>query len=212
MKPLSECRLYGILDTGYVGRASMMSMAGALMDGGVDILQLRAKKSSKEEIRSIAAELAPLCRNAGIPFILNDHPDLVHETGASGAHIGQDDGSVAEARRLAGPDALIGKSTHSLEQALATAAERPDYLGFGPLFATPTKPDYTPIGTAEIRETCRLVSLPVFCIGGINLGNLPDVIRAGAERVVLVSDLLLAGNPAQQTSACRVILNSRYRG
>ena len=208
MKPLTECRLYGILDTGYVARASMISMANSLIDGGVDILQLRAKKSSKEEIRSMATELSPLCRNAGIPFILNDHPDLVPETGATGAHIGQDDGSVAEARRLAGPDALIGKSTHSLEQAVATAAERPDYLGFGPLFATPTKPDYTPIGIAEIREAYRLVSLPIFCIGGIKLSNLPEVIQAGAQRVVLVSDLLLAGNPSQQTSVCRAILTS----
>lgn len=211
-KPLSECRLYGILDTGYVARGSMVSMARTLIDGGVDILQLRAKKSPKEEIRSMASELAPLCRNEGIPFILNDHPDLVVETGAAGAHIGQDDCSVEEARQLAGPDALIGKSTHSLGQAVATVAEKPDYLGFGPLFATPTKPDYTPVGTKEIREVHRLVGLPIFCIGGIKLCNLADVIQAGARRVVLVSDLLTASNPYQQTTSCQAILNPESRG
>ena len=208
IKPLSECRLYGILDTGYVAPKSMGSVARSLIEGGIDILQLRAKRSSKKEIRSMAFEISPLCRDAGIHFILNDHPDLVFETGATGAHIGQDDYSVAEARRLAGPDALIGKSTHSLEQALEAAAENPDYLGFGPLFATPTKPDYIPIGPSEIIEAYRLVSLPIFCIGGIKLSNLQDVIRAGARRVVLVSDLLLASNPTQQTRSCCTILEA----
>ena len=207
MKPLSECRLSGILDTGYAAPEAMAAMARSLVVGGVAILQLRAKKSSREEVRAMASELAPLCKSAGIPFILNDHPDLVAETGATGAHIGQDDCSVEEARRMAGPDALIGKSTHSLEQALATAAERPDYLGFGPLFATPTKPDYSPIGISEIQKVHRLVGLPVFCIGGIKLGNLPEVIEAGARRVVLVSDLLLAADPALQAAACRALLN-----
>ena len=205
--PLSECRLYGILDTGYVAPSAMEAMARSLISGGIDILQLRAKKSSKEEIRAMASALAPLCKSEGIPFILNDHPDLVAETGATGAHIGQDDCSVEEARRMAGPDALIGKSTHSLKQAVATAAEKPDYLGFGPLFPTPTKPSYSPIGTTEILEVHCLVNLPVFCIGGIKLVNLQEVIRAGAQRVVLVSDLLLAANPTQQSAACRAILN-----
>ncbi len=108
---------------------------------------------------------------------------------------------------MAGPDALIGKSTHSLKQAVATAAEKPDYLGFGPLFPTPTKPSYSPIGTTEILEVHCLVNLPVFCIGGIKLVNLQEVIRAGAQRVVLVSDLLLAANPTQRSAACRAILN-----
>ena len=93
-----------------------------------------------------------LCR-AITPFILNDHPDLVQETGADGAHVGQDDASVAEARELAGEHAIIGKSTHSLAQALAAQREQPDYIGFGPLFATPTKPDYPPIGLNEITRT-----------------------------------------------------------
>jgi thiamine-phosphate pyrophosphorylase len=207
MKPLSACRLYGIIDTGYVTPESMASMARALILGGADILQLRAKKESSGEILAMAKELAPICREAGIPFILNDYPEFVRDCGAAGAHIGQDDYSVEAARQLAGPDALIGKSTHSLEQALATAEERPDYIGFGPLFATPTKPDYSPIGISEIQEVHRLVSLPVFCIGGIKLGNLPQVIQAGARRVVMVSDLLLAPDPARQAAACTALLN-----
>jgi len=206
MKPITECLLYGIIDTGYVTRERMAIVTRQLIAGGVDILQLRAKKQTADEILAMARELAPLCRAAGIPFILNDHPGLVGKAGADGAHVGQDDMSVAEARRLAGPGALIGKSTHSLEQARNTAAEAPDYIGFGPLFATPTKPDYTPIGTDEIRTANGLPELPVFCIGGIRLDNLSSVIQAGARRVVIVSDLLLAGDPVTRTASCKKLL------
>ena len=208
MKPLSECRLYGIVDTGYVTPDSMASMTRALIRGGTDILQLRAKKESPNEILAMARKLAPICREASIPFILNDYPELVRDCGAAGAHVGQDDCSVEEARRLAGPNALIGKSTHSLEQAIATAAERPDYIGFGPLFATPTKPDYLPIGTSDLTEVHRLLELPIFCIGGINQTNLPSVLTAGARLVVIVSDLLLAPDPARRTATCKALLTS----
>ena len=95
---------------------------------------------------------------------------MAPECHAQGAHVGQDDLSVAEARKLAGEDAIIGKSTHSLVQARAALQEKPDYIGFGPLFATPTKPDYTPIGIDDIRRLQDEVTIPVFCIGGINRG------------------------------------------
>ena len=205
MKKIAKCRLYGILDTGYVKSDRMAAMASSLIEGGIDILQLRAKKERREEIRTMALELVPICRKAGIPFILNDHPDLVPETGADGAHVGQDDLSVADARKQAGPGVIIGKSTHSLDQAMAAVTESPDYIGFGPLFATATKPDYMPIGTEQIREVYRSLPFPVFCIGGINLSNLPAVLDCGAERVVIVSDLLIAGNPKARTTACKAI-------
>jgi thiamine-phosphate pyrophosphorylase len=206
MNPLSECRLYGILDTGYVEQERLVPILLALIEGGIDILQLRAKRNSQEEILAMAREVAPICRAAGVPFILNDYPELVQETGANGAHVGQDDLSVAEARCLAGPGKIIGKSTHSPEQASAAALEHPDYLGFGPLFATPTKPDYTPIGTEDIRSVHAKLELPIFCIGGIKLSNLSAVISSGARRVVIVSDLLQARDPEKQTAACKELL------
>ena len=208
MKPIADCRLYGILDTGYVAADRMAAMARSLIAGGIDILQLRAKRETPDAILSMAREIAPVCREAQIPFILNDHPALVREAGADGAHVGKDDMSVAEARRLAGQGAIVGKSTHSLEQALSTAGELPDYLGFGPLFATPTKPEYTPIGTAEITEVHARVAIPVFCIGGIKESNLPDVLAAGARRVVIVSDLLRADDPTARTAACKALLGA----
>jgi len=207
MKSIAECRLYGIVDTGYVERGNLLTITSQLLRGGVDIIQLRAKNQAAEEVLEMALELAPICRAAGIPFILNDHPELVREAGADGAHVGQDDLSVAEARRLAGPGAIIGKSTHSLTQAIVAAGESPDYIGFGPLFATPTKPDYAPIGTEQITAAHQALTLPVFCIGGIKLSNLPAVLATGARRVVIVSDLLLATDPAAQTAQCRALLS-----
>ena len=111
-------------------------------------------------------------------------------------------------RARAGEDAIVGKSTHSLAQALAAEREGPDYIGFGPLFATPTKPDYPPIGLNEIMQAQRLVSLPVFCIGGIKRENLPGVLAAGAQRVVIVSGILKAPDPQAYCQACRDLLAS----
>jgi thiamine-phosphate pyrophosphorylase len=205
---LQEARLYGILDLGYVSEEDALAVARKMLEGGVQLLQLRAKGRSPQEIRPIARDLSPLCRAHQVPFILNDHPELVRETGADGAHVGQDDVSVAEARARAGEDAIVGKSTHSLAQALAAERERPDYIGFGPLFATPTKPDYPPIGLNEITQAQRLVSLPVFCIGGIKRENLPGVLAAGAQRVVIVSGILKASDPQAYCQACRDLLAS----
>ena len=125
---------------------------------------------------------AQLTAAAGVPFIINDHPWLVPRTGADGAHIGQDDGPITAAREKAGPGKMIGRSTHSFDQALAARDEGADYLGFGPLFATPTKPDYNPSVSKRSRAFhAEITDRPIFCIGGIKLENLAEVIDAGAR-------------------------------
>lgn len=189
---LQNARLYGIVDLGYVTAAETLRVTQLMLEGGIQIIQLRAKKLPAAEIAPIACDLATLCQAAGVPFILNDHPALVPETGADGAHVGQDDMTVAEARALTGPGKIVGKSTHSIPQAVASQTEGPDYIGFGPLFATPTKPDYIPIGTQEIVAVHAKVSVPIFCIGGIKKENLPSLAAAGARRVVIVSGILQA--------------------
>ena len=123
MKSLADCRLYGILDTGYCEPDNMPAMLAAMLRGGVDIVQLRAKHSPPDRILELARELHPLSAAAGVPFIVNDHPLLAAEAGVEGVHVGQDDMSVAEARRLAGQGKIIGLSTHSLAQAEAAAAD-----------------------------------------------------------------------------------------
>lgn len=205
---LKDARLYGILDLGYVTAAQSATVASQMLEGGVQVLQLRAKKAQPDEILRLAKEVAPLCRAKGVPFILNDHPALVREAGADGAHVGQDDMPVAEARRLAGNGAIVGKSTHSLAQAQASVDEKPDYIGFGPLFATPTKPDYVPIGLEDIAEAHRLVALPIFCIGGIKQENLGTILAAGAKRVVIVSGILQAPDIADYCRNCLLALRA----
>lgn len=192
MKPLSDCRLYGIVDLGYVEPGNVAAMTRALIDGGCDILQLRAKKSGAQEIENIARQMHRITRDAGIPLIINDHPAIAASIGAEGVHVGQDDDAIAAAREVVGPRMIVGKSTHSLAQAAAAAAEGACYIGFGPLYATGTKPGRPAIGLADIAEAHRRVSIPIFCIGGVNDERLDAVLAAGAQRVVIVSALLLA--------------------
>ena len=200
-RTITEARLYGILDLGYVAAADAPDMARRMVAGGVDILQIRAKGVLAPEILALAAAVRPITADAGVPLILNDHPFLVPRAGADGAHIGQDDGPLPAARAKAGEGKLMGRSTHSVEQALAARDEGADYLGFGPLFATPTKPDYQPIGLEDIaRVHAEVTDRPIFCIGGIKLENLPEVIAAGARRVVIVSGILRAPDV---TAYCR---------
>lgn len=191
---LAAARLYGIADLGYVPPCELVAVTRALCAGGIDLLQLRAKKHRTGEIEIFARSMLPVTREHGVPLIINDHPEVAAETGAEGVHVGQDDDAVARARSVTGGAAIVGKSTHSLEQAVEAAAEGADYIGFGPLYATGTKPDYQPIGLADIAEAQRRVRLPVFCIGGVNLERLDAILAAGARRVVIVSALLQAAD------------------
>jgi thiamine-phosphate pyrophosphorylase len=161
---LLACRLYGILDLGYIAAADALPVARQMIAGGVDILQVRAKELAPEAILALVREIAALARAA------------------------------------AGSGKLVGRSTHSLAQARAARAEGADYLGFGPLFATPTKPDYPAIGLEDIAQAhAEVPDRPIFCIGGIKLENLAEVIAAGARRVVIVSGILLAPDVAAYT-------------
>ena len=207
---MSPARLYTILDLSYVSEADAVSVTASLLAGGADILQLRAKTYDLAIIERVARKLLPLCRAAGVPFILNDHPALASAIGADGVHIGQEDGSFSQARGLLGDGKLIGRSTHSLAQARAALAEGFDYIGFGPLFPTPTKAGRPAIGLQEIATIQRDVGekIPAFCIGGITPEILPQVLAAGARRVVIVSALLQAENVESATLRIKVTLNA----
>ena len=206
MRASADHLLYGILDLGYVAATAATVVATGLLEGGAGLLQLRAKNQPLATIRRVALTLLPLCRDAGIPFIINDHFAMAADIGADGAHLGQDDGTLAAARAVLGPDKIIGRSTHSLAQARAALAEGCDYIGFGPLFATPTKAGRPAIGLHDIAAMELAVGrhIPAFCIGGIKRCNLTTVLAAGARRVVIVSDLLQAPDVVAATSeVCR---------
>ena len=192
MSPLHDCRLYGILDLGYVERSDAARIVEQMIEGGVDLIQLRGKNKSIDELVDLSAALHELTAKFSTPLIVNDHAEVAMHIAIEGVHVGQDDDSIEIVRQKAARDILVGKSTHNLEQARAAQRNGADYIGFGPIFATPTKPDYAPIGLAGIRRVHAQVSLPIFCIGGINIDNLQSVIDAGAKRVVMVSALLKA--------------------
>lgn len=192
LRTLHSARLYGIVDLGYCAPAQVESMTAALCEGGVDLLQIRAKKLTPGEVEKLARQMHPITRAHGVPLIINDHLEIAAAIGSEGVHVGQDDDAVARARAVVGTDVFVGKSTHSLAQAVAAQAEGADYIGFGPLYATGTKPDYVPIGLQDITEVHQKVSLPIFCIGGVNEARLPEILSAGARRVVVVSAFLLA--------------------
>lgn len=216
MKPLADALLYGILDLGYVAPDALERMTASLLEGGVDVLQLRAKGADEEVIEGYARRVIALTEPAGVPLILNDYPQIVPSVGAQGAHVGQEDFSVEDARwragrALAGEVELpvIGKSTHSLQQATAAMEAGADYIGFGPLYATPTKPGRPAIGIEDIVRVEALATKPVFCIGGIKIENLETVLDAGARRVVIVSQMLEAGDVARYASQVRAVLEAR---
>lgn len=203
---LLSARLYGIVDLGYVKPDQVVTMTRSLCEVGVDILQLRAKRATPAEVESIARAMHPVTRDFGVPLVINDHLEVAASIGSEGVHVGQDDDSVAKARALVGQGIFVGKSTHSLSQAVAAQAEGADYIGFGPLYATGTKPDYIPIGLQDIAEAHRQVSLPIFCIGGVNAVRAPEIVAAGARRVVVVSAFLLAANVRAEVQRLKAML------
>jgi len=207
LRNLSDCRLYGILDLGYVGIDDAERVTKSMIDGDVDLIQLRAKEHSVEEIVDLAGKLHEVTSAAGVPLIVNDHAEVAAKVPVEGVHLGQDDDSLAHARKKAGRHVLVGKSTHSLEQAVEAEREGADYVGFGPIFATPTKPDYQPIGLTGIKRVHNEITVPTFCIGGIKIDNLGQVIAAGARRVAIVSGLLKAPDIAKYARACKALLN-----
>jgi thiamine-phosphate pyrophosphorylase len=208
VKPnLTNARLYGILDLGYVDIADAEHMTKAMIEGDVDLIQLRAKRQSLEEIVELAGALHQITSEAGVPLVVNDHAEVAAKVPVEGVHLGQDDDSLAHARKKAGRDVLLGKSTHSFEQAVAAQREGADYIGFGPIFATPTKPDYQPIGLTGIKRVHNEVTVPIFCIGGIKIDNLGQLIAAGTKRVAIVSGLLQAPDIAKYARACKALLS-----
>jgi len=203
---LSECCLYGILDLGYVRKSDATHAAEAMIKGGVDLIQLRGKDQSIEQLVELAAELHELTARSFTPLIVNDHAEVASKAPVEGVHVGQDDDSIEVVRRKAGRPVVVGKSTHSLGQARAAQREGADYIGIGPIFATPTKPDYVPIGLSNIKQVHAEVSLPIFCIGGIKIDNLEKVIAASAHRVAIVSGLLKAPDIVEYARACKKLL------
>ena len=204
MKPLADCKLYTFVDTAYLhGRAPEL-VAQQLCDGGSDLIQLRAKNSSAEEIRRMAEKILPITKRVNVGLVINDHLDIARELGAEFCHLGQEDFFDAGYKNVSelktqNSKLKIGLSTHAPEQAQRALNAGADYIAIGPVFATGTKPGAKPVTLNYVRWAVANVTIPWFAIGGINLENLGDVLAAGAKRVCVVSAIL---NAPDVTKAC----------
>jgi thiamine-phosphate pyrophosphorylase len=226
MKPLADCRLYAFVDTAFFHGRAPEVFAQQLCDGGADLIQLRAKKSTPDEIRRMAEAILPVTRRANVGLVINDHPDIARETGAEFCHLGQEDffdagyknvselkgrdgspsrplwGGGASVGRPGGatlPEVRIGLSTHSPEDAKRALAAGPAYIAIGPVYATGTKPMAKPVTLEYVRWAAANVNIPWFAIGGINLRTLDDVLAAGARRICVISAIL---NSTDVMKAC----------
>jgi thiamine-phosphate pyrophosphorylase len=189
-------RLYLVLDA-----ASADRVLEPAMRGGVDVIQLREKEASDDELIEAAAIFRAAADRHGVPFLLNDRPDLVEACRADGVHLGQDDMPVADARRLLGARALIGLSTHSRDQ--IEAAADVDYIGVGPVYATPTKEGRPAVGLELVHVAAEIARTPWFAIGGIDATNVRAVVDAGATRVAVVRAIRDADDPEAAARALR---------
>src|SRR5262245_16495213 len=187
--------LYAIVDPLDTGRTPVF-LAKAFLAGGASCLQLRLKGATSRELLAAAESIRPLAAAAGALFLVNDRPDIARAAGADGVHLGQDDLPVAAARRLLGPDAVIGLSTHSLEEARAGAVAGADYLGVGPVYATTSKTNALAArGLDLVRAVRAAVGCPIVAIGGITPETAAEVRAAGADAVAMIAALVRAADP-----------------
>lgn len=163
--------------------------------GGVEIFQLREKRLADDELTAVANATQALCERIGALFIVNDRPAVAAESGADGIHVGQEDMPVAEVREMVGPDMLLGLSTHTPEEIDAADPELVDYIGVGPVHETPTKEGRPAVGPELVRYAAEHAPVPFFAIGGLNAGNLGEVIDAGATRAVVLRAIAEATDP-----------------
>lgn len=211
MKPLSECRLYTFIDFAYLRGRDPERLAHELCDGGSDLIQLRAKNCQPDVVLRTAEAIVRVTREANVGFVVNDDLGVASAVGADLCHLGQEDffdvghTHVSQLPRL-DPQPAIGLSTHSPEQARRAIAAITAYIAIGPVYATPTKPGATPVTLDYVRWAAATVTLPWFAIGGINLGNVEQVLAAGAKRICVVSAILNSPDVAKVCAQFRALL------
>lgn len=196
MYPRDELRralaLYAVTDRSWLVGRTLPECVAAAIAGGATFVQLRDKGRSTCEVAAAGRELAALCRAVGVPFVVNDDVQAALACGADGVHVGQSDAACAQARELLGPDAIVGVSASTVEQALAAQAAGADYLGVGAVFPTSTKADADHPGLAGLAAICAAVDIPVVAIGGLHAGNVTALAGTGACGAAVVSALFAA--------------------
>ena len=184
-----------IVDPSAAGGRDLAWVAEQAMQGGADVIQLRDKGASAKQLLETATRLLQVTKPRGVPLLINDRPDVAQASGADGVHLGQDDLPIDAARRMLGAGALIGTSTHSLEQALQADAAPVDYVALGPIYPTPTKPDAGSVGLGLISQVAPRLRHPLVVIGGIDAGRIAAICETGARCVAVVRAVTGAEDP-----------------
>ena len=190
MKAQPDYSIYLVTDDGCLQGRTLLDCVREALEGGVTLVQYRAKTASSAEMYAEALQLKELCDSFNVPLIINDRLDIAMAVGAAGVHLGQDDLPCAAARRILGEDYLIGVSAHNPEEARAALLCGADYLGCGAVFGTATKADVQKLGTDGLAAICREKGLPVVGIGGVTADNYREVRAAGADGAAIVSGIL----------------------
>jgi thiamine-phosphate pyrophosphorylase len=193
-------------------RPDLERFVAACIAGGVDVVQLREKQLADRALLARARAVRAVCQAAGVPFILNDRPDLALECGADGVHVGQDDAPPDLARRILGPEAIVGLSTHAPPELAASREEPVDYISAGPVTATPTKPGRAGVGLGYVEQAVREAGRPVWVTGGAAPDTVGPMVAAGARHVVVVRWLTEAADPQAAARRLRVALDVAIAG
>lgn len=190
MKAQPDYSIYLVTDDGCLQGRALLDCVREALEGGVTLVQYRAKTASSAEMYAEALQLKALCDSFNVPLIINDRLDIAMAMGAAGVHLGQDDLPCAAARRILGEDYLIGVSAHNPAEAKAALQSGADYLGCGAVFGTATKADVKKLGTEGLEAICKAKGLPVVGIGGVTADNYREVRAAGADGAAIVSGIL----------------------
>lgn len=191
--------LYAVTDSAWLHGRTLASCVREALAGGATFVQLREKHMSTEELVEEAQTILPICREARVPFLIDDDVEAARLVGADGVHVGQSDTACAEARRILGPDAIVGVSAQTVEQAVAAERAGADYLGVGALIPTPTKPDAVDVTPEELSRICRAVEIPVVGIGGLHLSTIDILDGTGAAGAAVVSAIFAAEDIERDT-------------
>jgi thiamine-phosphate pyrophosphorylase len=209
---ISDYSLYLVLNEKYGKGRSAVDVAKLAIKGGIDILQMREKEKTMDELEKLGSEILPMCKKHGVLFIVNDDPHLAHRIGADGVHLGQDDMErfpITAVREIIGNDQIIGVSTHSIDQFQKANQSDVDYIAYGPVFHTKTKNYF--IGTGDISKVMSIARKPVIFIGGITLENMGEVLDKGGRNIAVIRDIMEADDITAKTRALKESL-SKFKG
>jgi len=203
--------LYAVTDRAWLRGRTLADCVRQAIEGGATFVQLREKEAPFDKVVELGRELAAICHEAGVPFVIDDDAEVAIACGADGVHVGQDDMACAKARELLGPDAIVGVSAQTVEQALQAQTDGADYLGVGALIPTPTKPDAVDVTCEELRAICDAVDIPVVGIGGLNANTIPAIAGYGADGAAVVSAIFAADDCLAATRELRAVCERTFR-